>query len=103
MVCGCSWSMKIAERSSATADQLPQFLENRAAQIVTGDRLFGRSRDRHRLRRRRPWLQPFEVAERLVDAVGEPRPLHQVPRLEVLGQARAAEEAGADGHRRREV
>src|SRR3954451_24122819 len=100
MVCGCSWSMKIAERSSAT-DQLPQLVEDQPAQLVARHTVRGGAGGRRRrLRARAPRLEAREVAERLGRGVGQPRPLQQVPWLQVLREARAAEEPGADGHRR---
>ena len=70
MVCGCSWSMKIAERSSAmvSAHQLPQLVEDHRAQVVAGQLAAARGRggDRRRLGPHRPRLQAVEVAERLV-------------------------------------
>src|SRR3712207_853249 len=103
MVWGCSWSMKIAERSSAmsAAHQLAQLVEDHPPHVLAREGAVDRLRrrgHRGRLRARGPRLEAAEVAERLggVLVVGEPRPLRQVARLEVVGQRRAAEEARPD-------
>src|SRR4051812_34099891 len=109
MVWGWSWSMKIAERSSAMSAsyQVAELVEDHAAHVVAGQlavRAGGRG-DGGGLRTDGPRLEPGEVAEGLgrVRGVGEARPLRQVARLEVLRQRRAPEEARADGHGGRQV
>src|SRR4051794_15484297 len=105
MVWGWSWSMKIAERSSAmsTAHQLAQLVEDHSAHVVAGQLAVRAGRRGHgrRLGPHGPRLETGEVPERLgrVGGVGKPRPLREVPRLEVLREGRAAEEPRADGHR----
>src|SRR4051812_26239472 len=110
MVWGWSWSMKIAERSSAmrsAPDQLAQLVEDHPANVVAGQLAVLMRPRLHRggLRPHGPRLEAGEVAERLgrVGGVGEPRPLREVARLEVLRERGAPEEAGAHGHGRREV
>src|SRR3954447_19514417 len=109
MVWGWSWSMKIAERSSAIsgAHQLAELVEDHAAHVVAGQLAVraGRRGDGRRLGAHGPRLEAGEVAERLgrVRGVGKARPLRQVARLEVLGQRRAPEEARPNGHGGREV
>src|SRR5947209_12748354 len=120
MVWGWSWSMKIEERSSAIAlpaHHVAKFLEDEAAELVPGETTVtrrnrgcgcgcaGRRRGGRPAGSGGPWLKAGEVTERLgrIRRVGNLRPLHEIARLQVLGQRGAAKESGADRHGRREV
>src|SRR3954453_9045949 len=119
MVCGCSWSMKIAERSSAMvsapapaarrgssrggrrgwSEAAPAPARAPGARSTARDRRSRRAAPRggDGARSHGPGPETAEAAEGLVAVVREPRPLGEVLRLQVLGQRRAAEEARADG------
>src|SRR3954466_6687948 len=105
--------MKMNERSSATSapHQLAQLLDDEAPDLLAHLVVAGAVRAWRDggagpgLRLCAPRLQLVERPERhgrVVD-VGDLRPVHEVPRLEVAAQRAAPEEAGADRHRGRQA
>src|SRR4051794_35007312 len=109
MVCGCSWSMKMNERSSAMSapHQLSELFDHEAPDLVAHlvvlavrPRLAGAGPE---LGLRAPRLEALERSERHrgIGHVRHLRPVHEVLRLEVPPERAAPEVARADRHRGR--